>query len=82
MADLIGDPKMDRRICCLSQGLIGRGGQEHVGGLAADLEFVEIVVLQDLDMVETAFHHRLGTGFRILVEKMLFEAARVHTDPD
>src|SRR3546814_6875683 len=40
------------------------------------------MILQQLDMVERAFDQRLGAGFAIFFEQILFEAARVDPDAD
>ena len=75
------DAKMDRRVRRLCKLLIGGGGHEYVRGLHADLELVKIVVLQNTDMLQPALDHRVGTGLAVFVEQMLFETARIHTDP-
>ena len=78
----LGDAKVDRRIRRFGQGLIGGGGHEHIAGLYADLEFVEIIILQDADMLHPAFDHRIGTGFAVFVQQVLFQTTGIHTDPD
>ena len=66
----------------LCQLLIGRSGHEDIGRLHADLEFVEIVVLQDTDMVETGLHHRVGARFAVFLKQVLFQRPGIHADPD
>ena len=73
---------MNRGIRRLGQLLIGRRSHEHIRCFAADLEFVKIIVLQNFDMVQTAFDHRVGTGFAVFVQQMLFQRARIHPDTD
>ena len=73
---------MDRGICHLGQLLIGRSSHEHIGRLAADLEGVEIIVLQQLDMVEAGFHHRIRAGFAVFIQQMLFQRPGIHPDAD
>src|SRR5690606_7822152 len=77
-----GDAEMDGRVGGLRQLLIGRRGEEDVGGLAGNLELVNVVVLQELDVIEPAFHHRVRAGFAVLVEQVLFKAAGIDADPD
>jgi hypothetical protein len=43
---------------------------------------VKIVVLQQLDMVEAGFHHRIGARLAVLVQQVFFQAAGVHPDAD
>ena len=73
---------MQRIIADFSEAVIGRDRQEHVAGLHADLELVEILVLQIFHMLQRAFHQRFRAGFAIFFEQMLFEAAGVHADAD
>ena len=78
----LGDAEVDRRVGRVGQRLVGGGGEKHVRRLAGDLELVEVVVLKDPDVVETALDHRLGTGFAVFLQKVLLEAACVHADAD
>ena len=78
----LGNPKVDRRVRRLGKLLIGGGGEEHVRGFAADLELVKIVVLQDFDMIEPAFHHRIGARLAVLFQKMFLKRAGVDTNAD
>ena len=72
------------------QGIIGHGAQlavglhhaGHVGVLDGDDDVVEIELLQQVDMVQGAFHHGLGHGRAVLCQDVLFQAAAVHTDAD
>ena len=73
---------MDRRVGHIGQLLIGRRRQEHVRGLHADLEFVEIVVLQQLDVIEPAVHHRIRAGFAVFFQQVLFQTAGIDADAD
>ena len=73
---------MDRRVGGLGQRLISRRRQEHVGGFAGDLELVKVVVLKDLDVIETGFHHRLGTWLAVFLQQVLFERSRIHANAD
>ena len=76
------DTKVNGRIRSLRQLLVGGGGHEYVGGLAADFEFVKIVVLQDLDVIQPGFHHRVGTGLPVFFQEVPFQRSRVHADAD
>ena len=62
--------------------MIGGDREEHVARLHRDLIFVEVVVLEQLDMIERAFDQRLGAGLAIFFEQVLFEAAGVDADAD
>src|SRR5690606_40049294 len=53
----LGDTDVQRRVGCLSQPLVGRDGQEDIGGLDRNLELVKVLVLQVLDVVERALDH-------------------------
>jgi hypothetical protein len=61
---------------------VGRNRQEHVARLHCHLVFVEVVVLQQLDVVERAFHQRLGAGLAVFFQQVTLEAAGIHADPD
>ena len=50
----LGNSQMERAIDRLGQLHIGRHGEEYVAGLHRHLVFVEIVVLQQLDVIERA----------------------------
>jgi hypothetical protein len=76
------DAKVKRRIGLFGQHLVGRNRHEDVRGLHGDLEVQKIVVLEDLDVIEARFDHRVGTGLAILVQQVLFEAPGIHPDPD
>ena len=58
----LGDAEVQRAVDGLGQLLVGGDRQEDVGRLHADLELVEVVVLQDARVVERALDHRLGQG--------------------
>ena len=62
--------------------MIGRDGEEHVAGLHRHLVFVEIVVLQQLDVIERAFDQRVGAGLAVFFEQVLLKAAGVDADAD
>ena len=76
----LGDAQMDRAIDHFGQLVVSGHGHEHVRRLAADLELVEIQVLQDAGVEEGALHHRVGTGFAVLLQKVPFQRAGVHAD--
>ena len=76
----LGHAEMERVVAGFGKTLIRRDGEEDVGGFHADLEFVEIVVLQDARVVERAFDHRLGTRFAVALEQVAFERAGVDAD--
>ena len=77
----LGDPEMDRRVGRLGQPLVGRRRQEHVRRLHADLELVEVVVLEDADMIEPALDHRLRARLAVLLQQVPLQRPGVHPDP-
>ena len=81
-AACLGNAEMERAIDRVSQLRIGGDREEHVACLHRDLIFVEILVLQQLDMVERAFDQRFGAGLAIFFEQVLFEAAGIDADAD
>ena len=76
----LGDAEMQRVVAGLGELLVGRDGQEDVGRLHADLELVEVVILQDARVVERALDHRLGAGLAVLLEQVLLERAGIDAD--
>ena len=77
----LGDAEMERIVAGFGELLIGRDGQEHVGGLAGDLELEEVVVLEDLRVVERALDHRLGARLAVALQEILLERAGIDADP-
>jgi hypothetical protein len=47
----------------------------------ADLELVEVVVLQDAGVVQGALDHRLGAGLAVLLQQFALQRAGVDADP-
>ena len=78
----LGDPQMNGRVRNPRQLLICRRCHEHIRRLHRDLEFVKIVVLQQLDVIHSGFHHRIRARLAILVQQMFFQRSRIHPDPD
>src|SRR5690606_2086636 len=78
----LGDAEVQRAIDRLGELHVSGDREEHVARLHRYLVFVEIVVLQQLDVVERAFHQRLGAGLGVFLEQVLFEAAGVDPDAD
>ena len=76
----LGDAQVQRAVDGLGQHLIGGDGQEDVGRLHADLEFVEVVILQDPGVVERALDHRLGTGLAVALQQFALQRAGVDAD--
>jgi len=76
----LGDADMQGVIAGIGQLLIGGHGQEDVGRLHADLEVVEIVILQDARMVERAFDHRLGAGLAVFLQQVLLQRPGIDAD--
>ena len=76
----LGDAEMERIVAGLGQALIGGDGQEHVGGLHADLELEEVVVLEDAGVVERALDHRLGAGLAVFLQQVALQAAGIDAD--
>ena len=60
--------------------LIGGHGHEHVGGLHADLELVEVVVLQDAGVAQRALDHGLGAGLAVALQQVALQRAGVDAD--
>jgi hypothetical protein len=73
---------VERAIHRFGELLIGGDGEEQVAGLHRDLVFVEVVVLEQLDVVERAFDQRLRARLAIFFEQVLFQAAGIDADPD
>ena len=71
---------MQRVVAGFGKLLVGRHREEDVGRLHADLELVEIVVLQDARMVERRFDHRLGARLAVLVEQVPLQRPGVDAD--
>uniref|UniRef100_A0A0N4ZLI6 LigA n=1 Tax=Parastrongyloides trichosuri TaxID=131310 RepID=A0A0N4ZLI6_PARTI len=76
----LGDADVQRAVDGLGQLLVGCDGHEGVGRLHADLELVEVVVLQDAGVIEGAFDHRVGAGLAVLLQQLLFQRAGVDAD--
>ena len=73
---------MDRGVGGICQLLIGCRRQKHVRSFHADLELVEIVVLQDADMIQPAFHHRFRARLAVLFQQVLFQRPGIDPDAD
>ena len=73
---------MQRAIDLFGELLIGGDGKEQVAGLYRDLEFVKVVILQQLDMVERTFDQGIGARLAIFFEQILFERTAIHADAD
>ena len=43
---------------------------------------MEIVVLQDLDVLQPAFDHRIGAGLAVFFKQMAFQRSAIHADSD
>ena len=71
-----GDAQVNGCVGRLGQRVIGGSRQKHIRGFAGDLELVKIVVEQDADVIQPAFDHRIGAGFAVFFQKMLFPATR------
>ncbi len=78
----LGDAEVERTVDRFGELHIGGDREEHVAGLHRDLIFVEILVLEQLDMVERALDQRFGAGLAIFFEQILFQAASIHADAD
>ena len=76
----LGDAEMQRIVAGIGQPLIGGDGEEDVGGLDADLELEEVVVLQDAGMVERALDHRLRAGLAVFLQQIALQAAGIDAD--
>ena len=78
----LGDAEMQRAVDGVGQLLIGGHGQKGVGGLHADLEFVEVEILQDTGVVQRALDHRLGAGLPVPLKQVPLQRAGVDADAD
>ena len=78
----LGDAEMDRRVRRVGELLVGGRRKEHVGRLGADLELVEVIVLQDADVLEARLDHRFRAGLSVFLKQVPLEAAGVHADAD
>ncbi len=73
-------PICKRVVADLGKLLIGGDGQEHVGRLHADLEVVEIVLLQDVGVVQRALDQGFGVGFAVFLQQMPLQRAGIDAD--
>ena len=78
----LGDAKVQRAVDRFGQPHIGGDREEHIRRLHRDLIFVEIAVLQKLDMVKRAFNQGVGARLTVLLQQILFETACIHADAD
>ena len=73
---------MQRAIDCIGQALIGGDSQEDVAGFHRDLVFVEVVVLQQLDVIHRAFDQRFGAGLAVFFQQIAFKTSGIDPDAD
>ena len=71
---------MKRIIASFGEPLIGCDRKEDVRSFHADLELEKIVVLENLGVIECAFHHRFGTRLTVALQQLFLQRARVHAD--
>ncbi len=76
----LGDADMQWVVAGVGKLLISRDREENVGRLHADLEFVEVVVLQDARVVERRLDHRLRAGLAVFLQQVLLERAGIDAD--
>ncbi len=43
---------------------------------------MKVVVLQNLDMLQPAFDHRVGTRFAVFLQQVLFQRSGIHANTD
>ncbi len=72
---------MERAVNRVSQLGIGRHRQKNIRCLDRNLEFVEIVILQDTRMIERGFNQRLGAGFSVFFKQVTFQRSGIDPDP-
>ena len=82
LAARLGDADVQRVVADLGQLLVGGGGEEDVARLHADLELVEVVVLQVGGVPQRAFDQRLRVGFAVFLQQVLLQAAGIDADAD
>jgi hypothetical protein len=78
----LGDAEVQRRVGRFGQLLVGRDGEEHVGGLHRNLVIVEAEIIEDARMVQRAFHHRVRAWLAIFLQQVPLQAAAIDADPD
>ena len=71
---------MQRVVADLGQLLVRSDREEHVGRLHADLEVMEVVLLQNVGMIQRALDQRLGVRFAVFFQQMLFQRAGIHAN--
>ena len=72
----LGDAEVQRAVDLLGELLVGGDREEQVGGLHRDLVFVEVVVLEQLDMVERALDQRVGARLAVFLQQVALQASR------
>ena len=61
-----------------SKLLIRGSSHKHVRCFYRYLEFMKIVVLQQLDMIKTAFYHRVGAWLAVFFQQVPFQRPCIH----
>ncbi len=71
---------MQRAVDQLGELLVGGDRHEQVRRLHADLELVEVLVLQHAGMEQGAVDHGVGAGLAVLFQQLAFQGAGVDAD--
>ena len=69
----LGDAQMKRIVAGACQEPIGRRGERDIGGLHADLEIGEAVVLENAGVIKCALDHGFGSRSSVPFEEVPFE---------
>ncbi|MCY1405881.1 hypothetical protein D9M71_211320 [compost metagenome] len=64
----------------LGQQAVGGDGHEHVGGLHADLEVLEVQLVEMIDMAHGRLEQGFGGRFAVFLLQVLFQRSCVHPD--
>ncbi|MCY1332007.1 hypothetical protein D9M69_176880 [compost metagenome] len=78
----LGDAQVQRLLDLLRQQAIGGDRHEHVGGLHADLEVLEVQLVEMIDMAHGRFQQRFRGRLAVLLLQVLLQRAGVDADAD
>src|SRR5690606_6479987 len=78
----LGDPQVQRLDDLGRQLTVGGHRHEHVRGLHADLEVLEVQAIEVLDMTQCGLHQRFRGRFAVLFLQVLLQRAGVDADAD
>ena len=64
---------MERTIDRIREAIIGRYRQKDIGGFDGNFEFMKIMILQNLGVVERGFHQGFGARLTIFFQQIAFQ---------